>query len=323
MAPATEACENDCGTGERICQDNIWGECRVAPVTELCENDCGTGERICQGNMWGECRVAPVTEACENDCGEGQRVCANDAWGDCEVEPVSRPCASACGDGFEWCEHGGWGACDAPQPGPPLLNTIVRDLKESHPDFENDQFPGGVLTGLVEEYLGPDDKPVRAEAARTITSDASFVSWYNSVPGVNREQAVPLQLEVNDDGSSLFEFRDHDFFPIDDELWGNEGYTHNYHFTLEAVTEFRYVGGEIFRFIGDDDLWVFINRRLAIDLGSLHQTAEGDVELDSIADDFGLELGELYPLHIFFAERHRIASNFVIESSIAGPGECD
>jgi len=199
----------------------------------------------------------------------------------------------------------------------------VRDLRASHPDFENDDLPGGVTPGLVEEFLGPDDNPVRVQGVLAITSDASFASWYNSVPGVNLEKEIPLQLEANDEGTSLFEYRDHDFFPIDDELWGNEGRFHNYHFTLEAATEFRYVGGEIFRFIGDDDLWVFINRRLAIDLGGLHQTAEGEVELDTIADEFGLELGELYPLHIFFAERHTVASNFVIESSIAGPGECD
>ncbi|HET9933457.1 MAG TPA: fibro-slime domain-containing protein, partial [Polyangiaceae bacterium] len=108
-----------------------------------------------------------------------------------------------------------------------------------------------------------------------------------------------------------------------DQLFGNQGYSHNFHFTLATKLDFRYVGGEVFRFRGDDDLWVFINKKLAIDLGGLHQSASGEVALDVAASKLGLVRGQEYPLHLFFAERHTIDSNFSIETSIADPGSCE
>ena len=322
QVPVTSrSCDNDCGSGIQTCSDDSWGTCQVEPVTQSCSNSCGLGERVCQNNKWGGCQVEPVVAPCEDECGSGQQVCQNDAWGECEVEPVPRTCSTACGDGNEWCKNGRWGACDAPQPRPPKLKTTVRDFLDTHPDFEGDF--GSVNYGAVEEMLGPDDKPVRTPQGTSITSDESFYSWYRDVEGINLATEKDLQLVESTAGNALFEYRDNSFFPIDDELFGNQGRIHNYHFTLEAVTEFRYVGGEIFTFIGDDDIWVFINRRLAIDIGGLHVSLEGTVELDSIADEFGLEVGEVYPLHIFFAERHTVASNFTIETSIAGPPECD
>lgn len=106
------------------------------------------------------------------------------------------------------------------------------------------------------------------------------------------------------------------FFPVDGELFGNEGRSHNYYFTYEVRTVFQYRGGETFTFRGDDDLWVFINGQRVIDLGGVHGVQTATVNLDDVAEDIGLDLCGTYSFDLFFAERHTSESNFRIDTTI-------
>ncbi len=106
------------------------------------------------------------------------------------------------------------------------------------------------------------------------------------------------------------------FFPLDSLGFGNQGEDNNFHFTTELHTQFKYNGGETFRFTGDDDLWVFINDRLAIDIGGIHGAANEEVNLDASAADLGISIGQIYSLDLFHAERHTSESNFRVDTNL-------
>jgi fibro-slime domain-containing protein len=218
-----------------------------------------------------------------------------------------------------------------------LVVGVVRDFKNQsddgntgHPDFGT---YGNVapVTGLVQTQLGADLKPVYTGkcmaggsfsldciAGTEVTSATTFDQWYRYTAGVNKPYLVYLQFVPN---SGVFTFDSEEYFPLDNAGWGNnatgdDGKMHNFGFTTELHLSFTYKGGETFTFVGDDDVWVFINRKLAVDLGGTHPAATGMVSLDSL----GLTKGQEYPLDLFQAERMPTGSHFRADTNLAFTG---
>lgn len=239
-------------------------------------------------------------------------------------------------DGFIAQTHGGWRVlgplADFDEPTENVcanvLRVVARDFSASHVDFGQHKPPTPpgeqaqeLWLGLVQSTLGGERKPI-IDPERDPGVIDDFSDWYVNTDGTNVPYVMDLWLEPKAGEEGTFVFDSDDFFPLDahdtwDEIdYGGGGEPHNFLFTTELHTAFEYEGGEVFGFRGDDDVWVFINGRLAVDLGGIHGPVEGTVDLDESAAALGIEVGNVYTLDLFQAERNPTGSNFRIETSL-------
>ncbi|HVZ71600.1 MAG TPA: DUF4215 domain-containing protein [Polyangia bacterium] len=257
------------------------------------------------------------------------------------------------------------------------------DTAHDHPDFQHFPGNGKGYAGIVQQTLGPfavgGGVPVHVTgcfptpgmgypALLTANGCASsgtpapagpawdpavdwFGMWYVDNPTYNKTIVQTLTLPPIAGGA--FQFSSDNtppgFFTIDGLGWGNGPNAHNFGFTSVVRAWFEYSGTANLTFFGDDDVWVFINKKLAVDLGGTHQRSSGSVTLDATSGhgyvcdfgvpggnaypspactatatgpgaggrdvDLGLKIGSVYEIAVFQAERYTSESNYQLTMS--------
>ncbi len=91
--------------------------------------------------------------------------------------------------------------------------------------------------------------------------------------------------------------------------------THNFHYTVKTHSRFVYKkgSGQTFYFNGDDDVYVFVNGQLVLDLGGAHSQLNASVNLDTLSaskPSLDLKNGKAVDFDFFYCERHTSQSNF-------------
>ena len=195
--------------------------------------------------------------------------------------------------------------------------------------------------GMVEDTLGSNGVPVRsANFPENCKTTEHLDKWFlpevvKTVGGKKYTNVTCRDLELTMDNKGFWlgqrnvDSPEKGLFLLDDFKYLDDAQTipnpyfdwidskseigvHNYGFTMKIQAQFEYVKGQYFEFYGDDDVWVFINNKLVVDIGGQHHQSSGSVNLDKL----GLTEGETYPFHIFYAERHKVESNFKMRTSI-------
>jgi fibro-slime domain-containing protein len=325
-----------------------------------CKNEPNCDGGVCQA-VCGDGVILPGTsEACDdgntNDGDGCSSSCQEEEGFDCVLSPVDL------GDELSI----------------PVIYRDFRSNDTSDPvpttfslDFNNpDDSNGGIAFDITADLLDAEGKPeLSGENPYVYGSNegpshgaASFAQWYRTSPTLDPTGNLQIvgELVLTKTGANVYEFDSLDFppgfFPLDDPAlapfaWPAEptyGETlfvpsdgtgpRNFGFTTEVHYFFVYQGDEVLTFSGDDDLWVFVDGFLCLDVGGLHPRVTDVMSFADPADAGSatqesmvtackarLTTDSVYEVAIFHAERHTGASNFrlTLDGFVTEISTCD
>ncbi|MDB4940949.1 MAG: hypothetical protein JWP97_483 [Labilithrix sp.] len=341
----------DCDDGNTTDGDGCSATCRVEvgfkcdpPGTSCSPTTCGDNkkegvEQCDDGNRDPfdgcdpDCHAEPKCAGgtCTAVCGDGLRF-SGEACDDGNTRSGDG-CSATCA------KEPGYTCVDAAETPPASRELYIayRDFKArasagGHPDFMNlttdangkpmfqDPAIDVVAKGLVQSALDAQGKPqfLSSKGSGTlpiIESATTFGSWYRDT-AYSKKYVSKLTLTRNPaDGS--YSFDNASFFPLDGvasvwpETQSDGTKQRNFLFTSELRIPFKFNGGETLTFRGDDDVWVYVNGQLVVDLGGVKNSRTDSVTLDPTkAAALGLTPGGMYEFVVFQAERNPTLSSY-------------
>jgi fibro-slime domain-containing protein len=327
-----------CPDGGKACHKTVCGD-----KTKEGAESCDDGNTLPGDGCTTDCRAEPKctgTDGCTSPCGDGLRLPTEEC--DDGNQKSGDGCSADCKI------EAGWNCADVVET-TTSVPIYYRDMMPQtatttdpppHPNFEVPTPSGRVIPDIVKDTLGDDREPVYnpdVDITASMTTNADdFNSWYHDSK-YSKVVIDKLTLTAQADGTFVYDnsgvwdraggtWTTPAFFPLDDRGWATppdgpeieflgtcdyDKAKHNFGFTSEVRYWFEYQGGEKLSFTGDDDVWVFVNGKRAVDLGGVHTAANGSVTLDeTTAGQFNLTVGKIYEIVVFQAERRVYRSSY-------------
>ncbi|MBX7193091.1 MAG: DUF4215 domain-containing protein, partial [Sandaracinaceae bacterium] len=289
-----------------------------------CDPHC-VREPVCSGGTCtARCGDGVILPGTSEACDDGNTTSGDGCSASCTIE-----------EGFTCVTE------SAPLPDRLVLPVVYRDFRgvtqsgsPTHPDFDA-RGGAGITFSMTGTRLDGEGRPTFSGTvvggSGALSAD-SFRDWYR-----DSGRDVPVLGTLTLDrlaGTDSYQYDASAFFPLDGRGWTEPGAigesypdalpaVHNYSFTTEIHTWFVYGGDEHLEFRGDDDVWVFVDGQLCLDVGGLHGPESGvmDFATPSLAGDARqvaivdacrarLSVGHVYELVVFHAERRCCGSNF-------------
>lgn len=189
----------------------------------------------------------------------------------------------------------------------------------------------GIEQGLVEYELDEKYLPVAVGGTLTANRGLDMGRWFDTVDGKSTSYDGTLRMKYQATGAE-FSFEAEDFYPLDAAEFSAGDFVnkdgHNHLFTMNFAVPFTVLasGNEEVEVTADDDTFVFVGNKLAIDMGGVHESTTGrlvihengevytGVEDEDLAySGVNVNEGEGSIVRIFHADRDSEESEFDVK----------